>query len=307
MPFFSGHDEENDDMLNGPAAPTPGQQAPRTERYGYNENPINRNWTGQLGDPRRYRGKGYYQENGQYVPGTSGAEQEVARYQGMGMATQAPVGIDRTRTGESRGLMMGSLGHLQNVADGRESEALRLGQDQARQAALGQTSMAASVRGGAMARAAASSAANRGIARSNAQIANYARAGQAAEMQQARQQLMQGSTGLRTQDLGLAGSQADLAARQRALDEHRQQTYEGMASDVTDAELFARLEAQKQDEQQAAAQRRQRAAEKQADTDKAFDIFNVATGGVGGFLGDLSDERAKTNIVPVGSLARFMR
>lgn len=310
MPFFSGHDESNDDLTSGPTAPQPHQAPPRTERYGYNENRRNAHWTGQNGDPRRWRGKGYYQVDGQYVPGTSGAEEDVARYRGMGAQTQDAVQVDRgpmSQNFESRGFVLGSLGSLQRVANGQDSQALRLGQQQAAQAANAQRSMAASVRGGPMARAAAARAGDLNMARSNAQIRNMARAGQAQEMANARAQLMQGSTNLRGQDIGMASTNADLVARQRALDEHRQQTYEGLASDVTDAELFARQEAAKQDEARAAALRQQRAAEKQADIDKSFDIFSAATGGLGGFFGDLSDRRAKTNVVPVGPLARVMR
>jgi hypothetical protein len=272
------------------------------QREGESPRKYDEYYTGQVNNPYRWGGVMGQAEGGYIVPGTSGADVDVARYRGLGEAAYGTAGpaIDRVRTREGRGLVLGSLGHIQAVADGRESESLRLGQEQARQAALAQQSMAASVRGGAAARAAASSAAGRGVARSNAQIANYARAGQAAEMAQARQQLMQGTTGLRGQDLGLASSQAELEAKQRSLNEQQQQAYERMGWETRNADMQAAAERRRQVQNQQLADRKAKAAE-QAQQEK--EVLDWTSFGLG-TISRLSDARAK---IPVGSLASLMR
>lgn len=260
------------------------------------------NYSGNVSDPYRWGGSAGQAEGGFIVPGTSGADVDITRYRGMGETAYGTAGpaIDRTRTNESRGLVMGSLSHLQGVAGGRNSEALRLGQEQARQVALGQQSNAASVRGGAMARAAASRTAGRNIARSNAEIANYARAGQAEEMAHARPLLMGGLSGLRGQDLGLATSQADFEAKQRALNEQQQQAYERMGWETRNTDMQAAAERRRQVQEQQLADRKAKAAER-AQTER--EILDWASMGVGAAAGMVSDERAK---IRVGSLAKLM-
>ncbi len=262
-------------------------------------------YNGPMADPRRWGGTSGQVVNGYIQPGTSGADVDVARYRSMGEAAGQMQGpqINQARTGESRGLQMGSLASLEDVAAGRSSEALRMGQAQARDAALGQQSMAASVRGGAMARAGAARAANLNSARTQAQIMNSARAGQAAEMADARGRLFQGATQQRAQDLALATDQAKLQAQQRALNEQQQQGLERMGWDVRSADQGAGLETQQQMDAQKAANRKYRLAERQQEEQAYITAGSTVLGAMGG----MSDERAKTQIMPVGSLARLMR
>jgi hypothetical protein len=272
-------------------------------QQGYTGDPS---FTGQSTDTQRWGGSRGDVVNGWIQPGTSGADKDVNRYRGLGEAAAQQTGpvIDQAASNETREMYLGSLAGLNRTARGLDSRAMDLGAQQSIDAANAQRGMAASVRGGPMARAAASRMAERSAARTGADIMNMARAGQAQEMSNARHQLVQGSTQLRGQDLGLSTSQAQLEAQQRALNEQQQQAYERMGWDTRNADMMAGEETRQREQAQIVEERKARAAQRQKKYDEMLFAGSTVLGGLTGFM---SDERAKTDIVPVGSLARLMR
>jgi len=140
--------------------------------------------------------------------------------------------IDMARPDESRGLSMDALGMLRRRADGGEvSPAQQMQAQQTAGAVSGIQSGAASIKGGAMARAAAARGAQATGARVAAQGTQDGAALRAREMADASSQYFGAAQGQRGRDLGLATSQADLEAKQRAANEQRDQFYKGLEFD----------------------------------------------------------------------------
>jgi hypothetical protein len=175
------------------------------------------------------------------VPGTSGAARARARYQGMADDQASAVQIDRSRSDESRGYQDSGLGYLRDASEGRNSQAVALGQQQARDGQMAQQSMAASVRGGAMARAAAARGTGIEGARLAARTAQSAQAARAGEMASARGQYAEGLGRQRGQDLGLASSQAQIEAEQNRQNTQNELFYERKGHEVTASDMGAAL------------------------------------------------------------------
>lgn len=199
-------------------------------------------------NPRAWGGQGRRLDaNGNPIPGTSGAEIDAKRYQAMGAQGQAAPIVDPARSNETRAMALGSLGILGDTAAGGTTRVDALGHDLASATQNAGYSQAASVRGGAMARAAASRAATMqgavGMARANQQIA----AQHAAGMANARGAYAGATTGLRGQDLGLATTNAALEMGQRGQNEGRSQFYEGLGFDTANAENEAQMGVSAQD------------------------------------------------------------
>jgi len=227
--------------------------------------------------------------DGQPILGTSGAEQDLARYQQMGAAvpTSGPQ-IDQSRSNDSRGFSMGALGLLGTTASGAEpSQAELLGQQQTRNAQNAQISMGASVRGGAMARAAAGRAATMGAATTGQIGAQQQAATRAGEMATARDAYFGAATGQRGQDLGLATSQAQLNAQQRAQNEQHDQFYQGLGYNTKKAVADAQLGRGAADEAASNAGRTQAINEQAASRQNTNQLvgtgLGAATGGLGAY------------------------
>jgi hypothetical protein len=251
---------------------------------------------------------------GRVIQGTSGAALDANRYRGLGQQPQHASGpqIDTGRADQSRAIGMGSLGLLQGRASGDETPAQRLSQQQTQGAVNGVYSGAASIKGGAMARAAAQRGAVSAGARLQAQGNQDTQALRAREMADAAGQYMGASSAQRQTDLGLANSQASLEMGQRAANDQREGFYEGKSIETKNAELSHQLGRSASDANAAnAATATSNAANaaSQARTDKYISAgVGGITGGIEGYRAshqpkpdpnDVSDERAKTQIVPL--------
>lgn len=222
--------------------------------------------------------------------GRDGAvEEDVKRYTGMARDTAGgPPVIDETRSNESRGMVMGSLGRLERAATGQDSMARELGTQQARSAADAQTSMAASVRGGPMARAAAARAVNQGAGSAMARQNMAINAAAAGEQAAARGAYASGAGALRGADLGLASSKAGLEMGDRAADDQKEGFFEGLAWDTKNADMAAALGLSASD---AAAAQSARSAAAAADAQTRQNIgtgISTAAGGIAGAVGGVA-------------------
>ena len=136
--------------------------------------------------------------------------------------------IDQTASGESRNLSMDALGMLRDRATGGVTPAQTLQAAQTAGAVNAVQSGAASIKGGAQARAAASmgaaGTAQRVQASGNADQAALA----AREQADAQTQYFGDSSAQRGRDLGLATSQAQLDAGQRTANEQHEETYQNL-------------------------------------------------------------------------------
>ncbi len=197
-------------------------------------------------------------DTGNYVPGTSGSEEAVARYQGLAndwSTHQAPQ-IDDTQTAgyrsnanDSRNDQKGAIAALRNEAEGNAPSAaqgqLGSGLDtnlrNAAHAALvgggGANRFSAGLTSGIAGDAAGAGAVNAGAAQGRAQ-----------EISQATSGLTQAQTQLRANDLTAQGMsqdqafrQATLEAQQRQLNLQGQMGFEGLATGVNNAEMNAQL------------------------------------------------------------------
>ncbi len=171
--------------------------------------------------------------------GTSGADIDADRYRNMG---QNPVNmsaprIDQSRTNQSREIGMGSLGMLRNRAEGGITPAQQLAQQQVTGAVNAIQSGAASIKGGAMARAAAGRNAQFAGAQTQAMGNQDVQALRAREMAEGASQLFGASTAQRAADLNLASEQSRMEAAHRAAADQREGFYEGLNIDTKKAEL----------------------------------------------------------------------
>lgn len=100
------------------------------------------------------------------------------------------------------------------------------------------------------------------------------------------------------QDIEAATTNAQLEAQQRALNEARQQGMERRGWDVRNQQQMAADRYQRNRDAQDLARRKLRAAEDAADAEAVEG--NISTGL--SILSMASDERAKTDVFPIGSL-----
>lgn len=302
-PFMKGHSRDNDD-LHG-EVPNPNQRTPENGATPEKGGLIPFAPNGWDSDPRNWGGHGYQSKDGWYIPGTSGADIDVDRYRRMGGKGEAAPELDRRHL-QSRFQQMTALGELQRAAKGGAPS---------RAAALGQLANENALRAGSAGVAGARGPGQSVVAMRRAQGDVASRMGQAnqgqmdmraAEIARDQQAYAAGAHGVRGQDLGVATTNAQLEAQQRALNEQKQQAYERMAWDTRNTQMNAELERKGQDDRNAMAKRQQREAEKQADFDKIKDVASVGAGTVMPLLDPTgSDERMKTNVRPIGGLARL--
>ena len=254
--------------------------------------------------------------NGNPIQGTSGLEQDVERYRSMGSGgPQSGPQIDQTRSNETRDMSMGSLGLLEQTAMGTTASAAeRLGQQQTQAAQNAQTSMGASVRGGAMARAAAGRAATMGAATVGQVGEQQQQATRAAEMEGARGAYNSAVTAQRGQDLGVATSQANLEMGQRNSNEQRDQFYENLGYNTKKAGMDQALGRTAAESAAANANRAQGLVEQAQGRTNTNQMISTGVGGAQGAMQGyaktqsdpyqdpnktLSDERSKAKIVPL--------
>lgn len=231
-------------------------------------------------DPRQWGGYGRATDvNGRPIVGSSAGEKDVARYRGMGAATQAAPVIDQTRSNETRGIQDRALGYLGAASTGADSMARRLGEQQTAAAVNSTKSLAATVRGGPMARAAAARSANQGQGALEARGRLATDAAAATEQAGARGAYAGALQGQRSQDLGLATSQAGLDSAQRTADDQREGFYEGLGWDTANAQLENGLGVSRSD--QAAGQASRAAASAEADRRQQglMDTISTVAGG----------------------------
>lgn len=269
-------------------------------------------------DPRQWGGYGRATDaNGKPIVGSSGGERDVARYRGMAKSANTTPIIDQTRSNETRGYQDRALGYLGSAAQGQGLLSRRLGEQQANAAANAATSLAASVRGGPMARAAAARRVNQDAGGLAARARMATDAAAAAEEAGARGAYMSGTTTQRAQDLGLATSQAGLELGQRQADDQREGFYEGLGFDTANTQLETGLGVSRSD-QAAGASQRQAARDAIAQGDRnTQDYVNASVGGATGLAQaaskkinppddkyGTSDIKAKTDVADVDSLKK---
>lgn len=262
------------------------------------------------------------------IEGTSGMAIDRDRYRGMGQKPTNPNGpqIDQSVSGESRGLSMGALGLLRNTAEGTgPSAAQQLQTKQGQDAANAQFGIAASVRGGAAARAAAARNAASNASTIGQQTLAANRALRAGEMANARGDLLDASGKQRGLDLGAATEQAKLEAGQRGLNDNHEAFYEGLAQDTQQANLNHQLGRSEADSAAAQAALNNNVARDEASRAATMNAVRTGLGGVTGGVQAMqrvngeeekssngggsgwddpdttSSEKAKDNIEPVTS------
>ncbi len=181
-------------------------------------------------------------QNGKNIAGTSGADLDVNRYKALanGGQTTGPQ-IDASQSNETRGMSMGGIGMLGDTAANGNASTAALMAKQTQDAQNAQYSMGASVRGGAMARAAAARGAAMGAATAGQVGAQQAAATRAGEMATARGAYLGAASGQRGQDLGLATSQSNLDMGQRQQNEQRNEYYGNLGYGVKKAQTDAQL------------------------------------------------------------------
>lgn len=299
-----GHNEESDQLHAGPPNPWEATEANGASKTLQVAPELVAMGRGEDHDPRNWGGRGYESSNGWYRMGTSGADKDVARYREMAGRRQGAVQLDREQEAQSREAQLGALARLRAAASGMAPS---------RAAAIGQIQSDAAFRSGTAGVAGARSP-GAGISALRSAMSNYgssaagvnqttmdARAAEAARDQAA---YANGANTARGQDVTVATTNAGLKATQNQLEDANEQYYEKMAWDTRNAQLGAGLERKRQDEAAALAKRQQQAADK-AHTGQV--IQDGASMGIGGVLGVLSDERAKTNVTPIGGLSRLFR
>jgi hypothetical protein len=225
---------------------------------------------------------------GNDIAGTSGAAQDVNRYRHMGDHPQYANGpqIDQTASGESRAIGMDGLGLLKQTATGAvPSAAEQLGTKQAADAMAAQAALGGSIRGGGMARAAASRGAINNMATIDQTQRQANLATRAGEMAGARAAYLGAATGQRGEDLGLASSQAGLDAGQRASNDQTHGFYEDLSQATKNAQVSHQLGRTAADDAAANAARSTALAGDQASQQRAWRNVDTATGAVQGGVG----------------------
>lgn len=272
-------------------------------------------------DPRAWGGQGNSVDaNGHPIYGTSGASQDIERYNDMANRPvhQAAPTLDATQANEARGLHMGSLGLLRDRAMGAQTPAQALLRQQTQGAVFGLQSGAASIKGGAGARAAAARGATATGARIAAQGEQDVQALRAREMADGAGQYYGAASAMRGADTTQAAENAKLEAGHRAAADQRTQHYQDKAWDVSNAENDAQLGVSAQDSAAAASARAARAQQAATDRQTASTVASTVTGAASGGIQAYantrqqpppydpndpnrtgSDERTKRNVKPI--------
>lgn len=235
--------------------------------------------------------------------GTSN-DADVDRYRSLGAATQPAAQLDQTQANESRGLMMGGLGLLKAQGDGSAPSAAGILSQRANENAAMQGARAgAGARsiGGAIAGINNASAGASGQAlATNAQNAGT----RAQEISHGQGAYASGASNMEGQDIQAAAANAQYQAQQNALNQQRQQGYERLGWNTRNAALQGDAQIHQQNTAQQQADLAAKRAGHAADVERVKDIYGGTTGIVTGLL---SDERVKSGIVPMGSLASLFR
>ncbi len=265
---------------------------------------------------------------GNPIAGTNGmaVDRDRYRYQSQTPTNATGPQIGRTQSDETRGMSMGALGLLQQTAMGATpSAAEQLGTAQGQAAQNAQYSIGASVRGGAMARAAAARNATMQAATIGAQTRQSNAATRAGEMATARGAYYGAVSGQRGQDIGLATSQAGLEVGQRGQNDNREAFYEGLAQDTQQANLNHQLGRSESDAASAQATYNNGVARDEAGRRAGRETASALLGGTSGLVQGVgyadkanpaepkksddpwdtsrysgSDERMKTGAKPLG-------
>jgi hypothetical protein len=190
--------------------------------------------------------------------------------------------IDQTQSGETRELSMGSLGMLGARAGGAETPADLLAKEQTFGASNAIQSAAASIKGGAGARAAAGRGAVAASAAARATGDQDAAALHARGIADAAGQYVGAAGAQRTLDISAATEQARLNAAQRAADEQKQQHFEQLGLDTKKAELGNQTEGLNAALATSNASRAQDAKNSAVTAGNARDIASAATGMISG-------------------------
>lgn len=233
-------------------------------------------------DPRRYGGY------------AGGAQDDMNRYRTMAgdVQNRPPPVVDKTRSNQTRGIMMGGLGMVEDRARGGWTPAQQLAHEQTRGAVYGLQSQAASIRGGAMARAAAARQAQQQTASVAAQGYQDQQALRAREMADAAGTFASGATTMRGQDLGVAGEDARLNMGQRGLNDQSSAFFENLGFDVGNQATNAQLGGTAQDN---AAITQDIRAKQQQDAESLGTARTIAGAGVGAAMGGLQGWTASQN------------
>jgi hypothetical protein len=210
-----------------------------------------------------------------------GIANDVGRYRGMGASGAAPT-PQIAQPDQARGLSNDAVGMLGARAGGAETPQDILARQMTQGAVNGIQSGAASIRGGAGARAAAARGAVATGARVNAQGMQDQQALHARGMADAAGQYFGAATAQRGEEVGLATSQAQLEAQQRAQAEQRGEFYEGMGQDTKNSALGASQGQTAAATSAAAADRRAALAEGSQGWENTKDLIGGATGGAAG-------------------------
>lgn len=179
------------------------------------------------------------------IIGSNGMNRDVDRYRGM---ASTPVNAQGPQIQNgARGLGMGALDILRARAEGAETPADVQAREQTAGAVNGIQSGAASIKGGAGARAAAARGAVATGANVQAQGDQDAAALHARGMASAGNQFFGAASGQRATDLNVATANAKYQAGQNALNDNREGFYENIAQDTQGAQqnhLLGRNEAE---------------------------------------------------------------
>lgn len=273
---IDGADPRNDDVLAGHAAPD------------------------LLGNQQGYTAPG---------TGLESWDADVDRSRKLGEQGQdrlAPQ-IDRTQEGDTRNLQLGALGLLRAQADGTAPSSAAILSQRANQNAAAQAAAAGLGKRAGTNIAAfnhAAPAAGSGALAANARVAQE-RANETARGQSG---YATGAQNVQAQDINASLADAQLEAGQRALNEARQQGFERRAWNTRhmEGQTHDRWEGQRTGDLQRMENERL-AKNAQNDAQNREYIGTGTTIVTGGLNGGLSDERAKTNVMPMGSLGHLMR
>jgi hypothetical protein len=202
---------------------------------------------------------------GEFIPGNRIADEDVARYRGMGAEKKAAIQLDQTNANQARTMQLGSLAMLREAAAGNAPS---------RAAIVGQMGVADAARAGTQ-----SAVGARGQMAVRSGGAIDSRVGEA---DRDRGGYMTGIAGARGQDIGAATTNAQLEAQQRAADAQRQQYYEQMGWNTNNAVLGAALGRTAADQAAANANRSQSLAESRQAFENQKQITSGVVGGVQG-------------------------
>ncbi len=245
----------------------------------------------------------------------SGAQEDVARYRGMGadMGNRSAPGVDYTdgnfyagMGNQSRGLGMDSrgsqtdaLGMMRSAALGNAPSVAQLQQQQGIQSALGsQMALAAGARGASGLAQAGYNAAGNTASLQRQGVADNSML-RASEMANARGAYGQMASGIRSGDMQQRGQDfqalslmdqrshylADLAMRQRGLNQQGQMGYEQLGFNVNQAQLGAGMGLAGLNQQKWATQSGMDAASTQNADANAWKGAGLVTGGISGGMG----------------------